>query len=113
MEKGICRLCNKEFTKKRSNQVYCQMPHNMNCAICGKPFQLKRAVKNRTEYACSKECTTKLIKKTNLKRYRAENPFASEVIKEKIKKSNLEKYGVEYAANLVLARLRHVLLLNL
>lgn len=98
MEKGICRLCNKEFTKKRSNQVYCQMPHNMNCAICGKSFQLKRAVKNRTEYACSKECTTKLIKKTNLKRYGAENPFASEAIKEKIKKSNLEKYGVEYAA---------------
>lgn len=37
-------------------------------------------------------------KKTNLERYGAENPYASEEIKEKIKQHHLEKYGVENQA---------------
>ena len=35
--------------------------------------------------------------KTNLKRYNAENPYASKLIIDKMKQNNLDKYGVEYS----------------
>lgn len=35
--------------------------------------------------------------KTNLKRYNAENPYASKLIIDKLKQNNLDKYGVEYS----------------
>jgi hypothetical protein len=43
----------------------------------------------------SKELSQK-IEQTNLKRYGAKNPFASEQIKDKIEQSNLKKYGVTH-----------------
>jgi hypothetical protein len=42
------------------------------------------------------QCTPGRRAKTNLERYGAANPFASEIIKERIKETCLEKYGVTH-----------------
>ena len=88
------------------------------CPVCGKLTLVKYL--NEPTRCCSKECTVKLRRKTNLERYGTvdsgnsevskekrrktnlerygvENPFQSKEIKDKIRQSNLERYGVEYA----------------
>lgn len=50
-------------------------------------------------YAASAPVIKHRIKQTNIKRYGAENPFASEVVKDKIKQTNMQKYGVPYTAS--------------
>jgi hypothetical protein len=42
------------------------------------------------------ECAPSRRAETNLERFGAENPFASEIIKEKIRATNIERYGVPY-----------------
>lgn len=92
-----CRLCKKEFMTNRRNQVYCKMPHSVNCFSCGKEFKIERAYKGRLEYTCGDmDCRQKLIEHTNNKIYGVQNTFQSEEIKKKIRETNLENLSVEH-----------------
>lgn len=51
---------------------------------------------NKYNITKSKELNIKKRKETSLKRYGADNPAKSDIIKERNKKKNLERYGTEY-----------------
>lgn len=51
---------------------------------------------NKYNIIKSKELNIKKRKETSLKRYGADNPAKSDIIKERNKKKNLERYGTEY-----------------
>lgn len=117
-KKGVptpCKMCGKEFPLKQvpkdgvigcSPRCRFQLRNGPEtCDYCKKEFMPKF----KGAKVCSLRCSGKLSqkedskekrKKTNLKRYGAENPFASEEIKEKIKSDIFEKHGVEYTAQL-------------
>ena len=66
MMKKICAFCGKEFTAN-FQQRYCNDKHYANCAICGKRFEITRALKyfseNPDKCICSAKC--KQIAKKN------------------------------------------------
>lgn len=106
-----CDMCGEKFEQKRELRdgiVGCSPTCRFqlrngprNCNYCGKEYFPKSSISK----VCSFECSGKSAQneksqgkraKTNIERYGAENPFASEEIKARIKDINIEKYGVEY-----------------
>lgn len=73
--------------------------HKVKCHTCGKDIQLMKALYGRIY--CDSKCGSnnkeamERRKKTNMERYGAENPFASDKIKKKIRETNIEKYGID------------------
>jgi len=73
------------------------------CPECGGRCGFKSFAEGYSKYCCIKcaansESISNKKKKTNIKRYGAENPFGSPKIQKKIKKTNLKKYGCEYCS---------------
>jgi very-short-patch-repair endonuclease len=72
---------------------------HVKCDICGKesiiPYQkYHKNYKKYNIYTCH-GCSYMKNKKTNLIRYKTDNPMQNNDIKEKMKKTNNEKYGVD------------------
>lgn len=57
----ICRICGKEFHPTARKQFCCNERRIINCAVCGKPFEIICNSEHIKE-TCSKECNTILIK---------------------------------------------------
>lgn len=109
----ICKICGKEFSNRLGSHI---QVHNITiqqyydlyisnntekyCPICGKPNTFKGLTKGYTDH-CSLLCSRKdihvkeKVKQTTLRKYGAENVYASEYGKAKIKETNLRRYGVE------------------
>ena len=66
------------------------------CPICGSYVKFKSFNKGYRKSCGNKTCIKQISKQTNLQRYGAENPFASEIIKKKIVEKNIENLGVKY-----------------
>ena len=112
-DEGICPICHKETkfdTILTGYRDYCSTKclnldpkirakieqtsierYGVKCNLNIEETQMKARKNSQSTEAKSKRA------KTNLERYRAENPYASEEIKQKMKQDNLEKYGVEYS----------------
>lgn len=67
MEK-VCVICKKPFNAKSHNSLKCDECKKQYCIICGKEY----IGQGKT---CSKECKFKLIKETNVKKYRRTSKF--------------------------------------
>lgn len=65
--------------------------YGVKCNLNMKSIQDKAIKNSQSDEAKNKRSST------NIKRYGAENPYASKEIKEKIKQNNLKNYGVEYS----------------
>ena len=112
-DEGICPICHKETkfdTILTGYRNYCSTKclnldpkirakiektsierYGVKCNLNTEETQMKARKNSQSTEAKSKRA------KTNIKKYGAENVYASEQIKEKIKHTNLERYGVEYS----------------
>lgn len=66
------------------------------CAVCGAPVKFESFNKGYQKSCGNSKCIKELTKQTNLQKYGAENPFASEIIKKRIIEKNIENLGVKY-----------------
>jgi hypothetical protein len=71
------------------------------CEFCNntKEITYKNYIRNKkrgNRFSCSKKCSIKKTKESNLEKYGETSHMKTSFIKEKIKKTNLEKYGVFY-----------------
>ena len=90
---------------KMSERLYWYF-HNLNdhpkCIICGNPVTYINFKKGYHKYCCI-SCgrkdpeSNKKRRETCLKKYGAENPNQSELVKKKIEKTMMERYGVKHA----------------
>lgn len=109
-----CEICGKEFKNRLGLHI---KVHNISiqeyydtyidntlskkyCPICGKENAFLGLTKHYTDH-CSRQCKGKdlkvkeKVKDTCLRKYGANNVYASEYGKQKIKETNLQRYGCE------------------
>lgn len=110
----ICKLCNVDCITTRKLSYHIQSQHQTTpenyyrqfylkegedlCENCGKPLTFMKLTRpyNKT---CSRKCfgknnlTRERRNKTNLEKFGAKNPFASEQVKQQIKDTLTERYG--------------------
>lgn len=106
----ICQECGQEFEATNGMQKFCNRQHMRNCVICGQPFPITKYHLTATDAktTCSKKCSAKLRKQTNIKKYGGVAPASSAEVQAKMKATNLERYGVEHGAQSEQAKLKTI-----
>lgn len=87
------------YGKTFIEKLYCYY-HDIHsqqvCPFCGTAVKFECFNSGYKKTCGEYDCVKKSAKQTNLIKYGAENPFASEVIKGRIANINIERYGVKY-----------------
>lgn len=79
------------FIPTSPNQQHCNDAHFSACPVCGKQIPWKPYA-----YCCSKACSAKLRRATNIKKYGVEIAQQSEAVKSKARTTMRMRYGAEH-----------------
>lgn len=102
-----CDYCGKEYTSTWDRYMHIKRHTKIDKDCCKECQEIKCAEVIGSTYGGYKglfEKTNKQRRETNIEKYGAENPFASDEIKKRIVETNIRKYGVPYSQQCEIVR---------